>query len=95
MSQLDRSALAAFTVGSARALWITIQFLSQSMSLERIKLVGYFTTDTTEAWSTFGGEEDVFVCPPRQDGCLLGLNISSSMVAFVRLRSRGLKVCLM
>lgn len=59
-------------VGRARALWITmIEFLSQSMSLERVKLVGYFTTDTNEAWSTFGSEQDVFVCPPRREGCLL------------------------
>jgi hypothetical protein len=59
-------------VGHARALWITmIEFLSQSMSLERVKLVGYFTTDTNEAWSTVGGEQNVFLCPPRQEGCLL------------------------
>jgi hypothetical protein len=58
--------------GGARALWITIiQFLSQSMSLKRIKLIGRFTTDTNEAWSTCSGGEDVFACLPRQDGCLL------------------------
>ncbi|ELR10084.1 hypothetical protein VC83_07588 [Pseudogymnoascus destructans] len=58
--------------GGARALWITmIQFLSQSMSLKRIKLIGRFTTDTNEAWSTCGAGEDGSVCPPRQDGCLI------------------------
>ncbi len=44
-----------------------VVFLSQSLSLERVRLVGYFTTDTNEAWST----GDVFVCPPLQEGCLL------------------------
>ncbi|KFY80511.1 hypothetical protein V499_00635 [Pseudogymnoascus sp. VKM F-103] len=58
--------------GGAQALWIMmIQFLSQSMSLKRIKLIGRFTTDTNEAWSTCGAGEDGSVCPPRQDGCLL------------------------
>lgn len=57
--------------GSAQALWITmIQFLSHSMSLKQIKLIGSFATDTNEAWSTYG-DGDISVCPPRQDGCLL------------------------
>jgi hypothetical protein len=58
--------------GSARALWISmIVFLSQSMSLEHVNLVGYFTTDTNEAWSTVGREKSVYVSPPRYKGCLL------------------------
>jgi hypothetical protein len=41
-------------VGSDRALWIRmIEFLSQSLSLERVKLVGYFMADTNKAWTTF------------------------------------------
>lgn len=41
------------------------------MSLKRIKLVGYFTRDTNEAWSTYGGEKDIFVYLPRREGCLI------------------------
>ncbi|KAH6668452.1 hypothetical protein B0J14DRAFT_566974 [Halenospora varia] len=38
---------------NARALWITmIQFLSRAMSLESVKLNGYFTTDTNKTWTT-------------------------------------------
>jgi hypothetical protein len=47
------------------ARFVKLQFLSQSMSIKRIKLVGYFTAETNEAWSTYGGEKNVFVCPPR------------------------------
>jgi hypothetical protein len=58
--------------GNARALWISmIVFLSQSMSLEHVNLVGYFTTDTNEAWSTVGREKSDYVNPPRPEGCLL------------------------
>jgi hypothetical protein len=58
--------------GSARALWISmIVFLSQSMSLEHVNLVGYFTTDTNEAWSTVGREKSNYINPPRHEGCLL------------------------
>ncbi|KAG9229516.1 hypothetical protein BJ875DRAFT_523113 [Amylocarpus encephaloides] len=54
--------------GSSRALWIRmVVFLSQTLSLERVRLVGYFTTDTNEAWSTGDG----FVSPPLQERCLL------------------------
>ncbi|KFZ17825.1 hypothetical protein V501_01534 [Pseudogymnoascus sp. VKM F-4519 (FW-2642)] len=57
--------------GSAQALWITmIKFLSHSMSLKQIKLIGSFETNTNEAWSTYG-DGDISVCRPRQDGCLL------------------------
>jgi hypothetical protein len=44
--------------------------LSQSMSLERVNLVGYFTTDTNEAWSTVGHDKFVQISPPRHEGCL-------------------------
>jgi hypothetical protein len=58
--------------GRARALWISmIVFLSQSMSLDHVSLVGYFTTDTNEAWSTVGRIEYEYIDPPRHDGCLL------------------------
>ncbi|KAH6668389.1 hypothetical protein B0J14DRAFT_566920 [Halenospora varia] len=55
---------------NARALWITmIQFLSRAMSLESVKLNGYFTTDTNKTWTTRGKKND-FICP-RRNGCLL------------------------
>jgi hypothetical protein len=57
--------------GSDRALWIRmIELLSQSLSLEHVKLVGYFMADTNEAWTTFTDAGDAFVCPP-QERCLL------------------------
>lgn len=58
--------------GSARALWISmILFLSESMSLDHVSLVGYFATDTNEAWSTVGHELTKYIDPPRHEGCLL------------------------
>ena len=42
------------------------------MSLKLVKFHGYFATDSGEAWSTFGKEEDNFVSPPRHDNCLIG-----------------------
>lgn len=57
---------------SSKALWISmIVFLSQSMSLDRVSLVGYFTTDTNEAWSTVGRKKTEYIDPPRHEGCLL------------------------
>ncbi|KAH6667812.1 hypothetical protein B0J14DRAFT_172849 [Halenospora varia] len=58
-------------VGGDRALWIRIiEFLSQSLSLNRIKLVGYFMADTNEAWTTSAGAGYAFICAP-QGRCLL------------------------
>jgi hypothetical protein len=56
--------------GSARPLWILmILFLSESMPLDHVSLVGYFATDTNEAWSTVGRE--LYIDPSRHKGCLL------------------------
>jgi hypothetical protein len=58
--------------GSARALWISmIMFLSESMSLDHVSLVGYFATNTNEAWSTVGRKLTEYIDPPRHEGCLL------------------------
>lgn len=48
-----------------------IKFLSNSMCLERVNLVGVFTTDTNEAWSTIRREQTVDTIPLHNHGCLL------------------------
>jgi len=41
------------------------------MSLERIKFEGYFASDTTEVWTTFGLNHKSQESPPRREGCML------------------------